>query len=272
MQSTPPASATSRIMCAAAVFAAIAGAFIGSGALGGTPIAEAAGGRLGADSTLLAPGTGAFSIWSVVYIGLAVYALWQLTPGAARSSTQRRIRPWAAGSAILNALWIGVVQLGWLGASVVVMLFLLAVLARIFVLMKPLIEKRTERWIMGLTFGPYLGWVSVATVANIAAWLSALGVGAGATWTVALACVLVVVAALIGALTVAYSGGRIAAALAMVWGIAWIGVGRSDGGLESGSVAVAAYCAAGALLVFALLSAARRRLRRDEPAATGAAA
>ena len=270
MQSTPPASIASRITCAAAVFAAIAGAFIGSGALGGTPIAEAAGGRLGSDSTLLAPGTGAFSIWSVVYLGLVVYAIWQLTPAAARSATQRRIRPLAAGSAVLNALWIGVVQLGWLGASVVVMLFLLAVLAGIFVLMRPRIEGRAERWIMGLTFGPYLGWVSVATVANIAAWLSALGVGAGRTWTVALACFLVVVAALIGALTVAFSGGRIAAALAMVWGIAWIGVGRSDGGLESGTVATAAYCAAGALLLFALVLAARRRSRVN--AATAVAA
>ena len=41
-------------------------------------------GRLGADSTLLAPGTGAFSIWSLVYLGLVVYAIWQLTPRAAR--------------------------------------------------------------------------------------------------------------------------------------------------------------------------------------------
>ena len=47
----------------------------------------------------------------------------------------------AAGSAILNALWIGVVQLGWLGASVVVMLLLLLVLARIFMLMRPLIKQ-----------------------------------------------------------------------------------------------------------------------------------
>ncbi|GAA3325654.1 tryptophan-rich sensory protein [Paeniglutamicibacter sulfureus] len=267
MHSPPKASWTIRIVCAAAVFAAIAGAFIGSGAMGGTPIAEAADGSLGADSTLLAPGTGAFSIWSLVYLGLVVYAIWQLTPRAARSDTQRRIRPLAAGSAVLNALWIGVVQVGWLGASVVVMLLLLAVLARIFMLMRPHIEHPAERWIMALTFGPYLGWVSVATVANIAAWLAARGVGDGAEWATPLACVLAVVAALIGAMTVVYSGGRIAAALAMVWGIAWIGVGRGDGGLESMPVSVTAYSAATALLLFALVAAARRRVY---PAATSA--
>ena len=62
-------------------------------------------------------------------------------------------------------------------------------------------------------------------------------------------------------MTVVYSGGRIAAALAMVWGIAWIGVGRSDGGLESMPVSIAAYCAAAALLLFALVAGARRVFR-----------
>ena len=39
---------------------AIVAAFIGSGAIIGTPVQEAAGGYLNSDSTLIAPGTGAF--------------------------------------------------------------------------------------------------------------------------------------------------------------------------------------------------------------------
>jgi hypothetical protein len=45
---------------------AIVAAFLGSGAAGGTPIQDAAGGYLDADSTLIAPGRGAFAIWSVI--------------------------------------------------------------------------------------------------------------------------------------------------------------------------------------------------------------
>ncbi len=254
-----------RVLCAAAVLVATLGAFYGSGVMGGTPIADAAGGRLGADGTLLAPGTGAFSIWSFIYTALLVYAIWQLTPRAAQSQSQRKMRPWAAASAILNALWIGVVQLGWLGISVLVILLLLAVLIRIFLLMVAGAESATERWITALAFGPYLGWVSVATVANIAAWLSSLGVGNDAGWVPALAAVLVVVAGLIGAATVHFSGGRIAAALAMCWGIAWIGVGRSDGGLESGPVSVTAFFVAGLLLLYALVAAARRWMKFNRP-------
>ncbi|GAA1495441.1 tryptophan-rich sensory protein [Paeniglutamicibacter kerguelensis] len=253
------------LLVALAVFAAIGGAFVGSGALGGTPIKDAADGWLGADSTLVAPGTGAFVIWTFIYLGLAVYAVWQLGATARSSPTQRILRPLAAASAILNALWLAVVQLGWLGISVLVILALLLVLIRIFMLLvqEPVVDL-TERWIMWLTFGPYLGWVSVATVANMAAWLASLGVGSDAGWAQPLAAVLVVIAVLIGAATVLYSRGRMSAALAMVWGIAWIGVGRSDGGTSSTIVAVTAFIGAGALLVFTVVAGVALTSRRKQ--------
>ncbi len=252
------------ILTAVAVIAAIVGAFYGSGAAGGTPVQDAANGRLGADGTLLAPGTGAFSIWSVVYAGLAVYAIWQLTAGGRKSPTQRNLRPLAAGSAILNALWLGVVQPNWLGFSVVVMLTLLLVLISLFMMMvKRPMASAAERWIMWLTFGPYLGWVSVAAVANIAAWLASLGLGQDASWIDAAAVAMCIVAALIAAATVVYSGGHVSVAVAMIWGIAWIGVGRSDGGMTSTTVAVGAFICAGLLLLFA--AAAAWRLRSAVP-------
>ncbi|WP_181419755.1 tryptophan-rich sensory protein [Arthrobacter psychrolactophilus] len=244
-----------------AVLLATVGAFYGSGALGGTPTANAAGGRLGADSTLLAPGTGAFSIWSFIYTALLVYAVWQLTAKAGLSQSQRKMRPWAGASAVINALWIGVVQLGWLGLSVLVIVVLLGVLIRIFLLMKRSSESVTERWITALAFGPYLGWVTVATVANVAAWLSSMAVGDGAEWVTPLAMVLVVVAALIAVGTVHFSGGRVATALAMAWGIAWIGIGRTDGGLESAPVSITALCSAALVVFFALVAGFARRIR-----------
>src|SRR5690606_8153684 len=86
--------------------AAIVVAFIGSGALGGTPIAEAAGGVLSADATPVAPAGSAFSIWSVIYLGLAAYAILQLTATARRSARQAALRPWALASVLLNAAWV----------------------------------------------------------------------------------------------------------------------------------------------------------------------
>jgi hypothetical protein len=237
---------------------AIIGAFLGSGVLGGTPIQLAAGGWLNEDSTPLAPAKGAFRIWSLIYLGLLAYSVWQLLPAQRRSARQQGLRPWAAAAMLLNAAWIWVVQAGWLGLSLAVIVVLLAVLARIFVLLvrgRP--EGTADMIITDGTFGLYFGWVTIATVANTSAVLGAAGFD-GSGMPVALATAVLVAAAVIGVATAWRSGGRLAPALALSWGLAWISVGRLDGGLVSPGTAVAAgICAAVVLIAGVLL-----RLRR----------
>lgn len=250
-RSRPAAAASARThpatpwLYALAVAVALAGAFIGSGALGGTPINEASGGWLSADGTVLAPGTGAFSIWSVIYSGLVVHAVIQLVPAWRGTALQRRLRPWAAASALLNAAWIWAVQWGQLLLSVVVIVVLLAVLARTFVLfLRTPATGRTERLVVGITFGLYLGWVSVATVANAAALLASRGARASEGTTVVLAAAVLAVTAVIGIALAAQTGGRLAPAAALAWGLAWIAVGRLDGGTPSLPIAWSAGAAA----------------------------
>ena len=149
----------------------------GSGAFGGTAIPDAAGGALAADATLIAPAGPAFSIWSVIYLGLVAYTVWQALPGQAGRPVHRRVGYWIAASLALNAAWIGSVQADLLGLSVVVIVALLVVLVLI---MRVLASARAASWqeaaVVDGTFGLYLGWVSVATVANVAAWLADSGV------------------------------------------------------------------------------------------------
>lgn len=90
---------------------AIVGAFVGSGLLGGTPVQDAAGGWLSSTATPIAPAGTAFRIWSLIYLGLAGYAVWQLGESSLRLD---RVRWLIALSALLNALWIGAVQ--WVGS------------------------------------------------------------------------------------------------------------------------------------------------------------
>lgn len=239
---------------AAAVALAVAGAFLGSGALGGTPIQDAAGGWLSADGTVLAPGTGAFSIWSVIYTGLVVHAVIQLLPAWRGSELQHRLRPWAAVSALLNAAWIWVVQGGQLLLSVMVIVVLLAVLARTFILiLRTAANGRTERLVVGTTFGLYLGWVSVATVANISALLASRGAQTSDGATAVVAAAVLAVAAAIGITLAAATGGRLAPAAALAWGLAWIAVGRLDGGTQSVPIAWAAGAAAALVVAGALV-------------------
>lgn len=238
------------------VVAAIAAAFVGSGALGGTPIAEAADGALSADATPVAPAGSAFGIWSVIYVGLAAWALWQFSATARRSPRQRALRPWGLASALLNAGWIWTVQLEWLAVSVVVIVALLAVLIRIMYLLgAPTTGGALETVITDGTFGLYLGWVCVATLANAYAWLSAEGVGL--VTEIPVGVVGVVVAAGIGVATAVLSRGRVAPALATAWGLAWIAVGRSAGPFEAAALVWTAGIGAVVVLLAAVLTRAR---------------
>ncbi|HXD28960.1 MAG TPA: tryptophan-rich sensory protein [Arthrobacter sp.] len=250
------------------VAVAIGGAFLGSGALGGTPINEASGGWLSADGTVLAPGTGAFSIWSVIYAGLVVHAVIQLVAAWRGTALQCRLRPWAAASALLNAAWIWAVQWGQLALSVVVIVVLLAVLARTFVLfLRTPASGRTERLVVGITFGLYLGWVSVATVANTAALLASRGARASEGTTAVLAAVVLAATAAIGVALAAKTGGRLAPAAALAWGLAWIAVGRLDGGTPSTPIAWSAGAAAVVVIAGTLLYRVRgTRVPRHQPA------
>ena len=239
---------------------AIVVAFIGSGALGGTPVAEAAGGALSADATPVAPAGSAFSIWSVIYLGLIAYTIWQLTPTARRSARQHALRPWALASVLLNAAWIWTVQLDAVWASVLVIIALLAVLIRIMYLLgAPRNGGAIELVVTDGTFGLYLGWVSVATLANTFAWLAANDIEL--VTTVAFGVVGIVAAAAVGVATALLSRGRVAPALATTWGLAWVAVGRTEGEYESGTLVWTAVIAAAVVLLTAVGNWLRLRRR-----------
>ncbi|MEV7661696.1 tryptophan-rich sensory protein [Paenarthrobacter sp. NPDC089316] len=236
----------------------VVGSMIGVGVFGGTPIAQAAGGALAADSTLLAPATPAFSIWSVLYAGLVAYTVWQWLPSQRTASRQRALGWLVSVSMILNAAWILVVQAGWLFASVLVILALLVTLVRAFLRYS---RTRPSSWVEAVvldgTLGVYLGWTSVAVCANVAAALKAFGFqGLGLrpeVWSVAV----LVVVAVVGVALAIKGRGRLALAAAIAWGLLWIMVGRSSSAPESFPTAIAAAVAAALVLGAAITVRAR---------------
>ena len=237
------------------VAAAIVMAFIGSGALGGTAVAEAAGGALSADATPLAPAGTAFSIWSVIYVGLAAYALWQLSPTARASERQRVLRPWAILSAFLNAGWLFTVQLEALWLSVIVIVALLAVLIRImYILGRPRTGGVVELVVTDGTFGLYFGWVLVATFANT--WATFAAAGVTVFEEVPLGLVGIVVAGVVAVVAALLDGGRLAPALASAWGLAWIAVARTEGRFDNGALVWTAAAAAAVVLLAGIASRA----------------
>lgn len=242
-----------RIIIVLGALVAIVGAAWGAGAFGGTPIEDAADGALASDATLLAPATPAFGIWSVIYTGLAVFAVVQALPATAAHPRVRAVAWHLLGAMILNAAWIAVVQADLLWASVGVLVAIVVVLgwaaAR-------LTRPGPRGWLVALAVdvptGLYLGWASVATVANIAA-AGARQLGAEPADGTYLAAAVLGAVALIGiamvrdlATTPVLAWGL---AGALAWGLAWIGEGRLRGPLEDVIVGWAALGAAGLVVL-----------------------
>jgi len=261
-QSRTPRLAVGVLTLLAAIVTTVVAAF-GAGAGGGASVSEAASGWYAADATPLAPATTAFSIWSVIYVGLFGYAILQLLPSRRSEPRQTVVRPWAVASMVLNALWLWVAQAGWIGASLIVIVVLLAVLCVLFRKLRG--SGPRDAWetvLVDGTFGLYLGWVAVAVVANTASWLGSLGAGDWG-WPVAVAAsVILLVVAAVGVALAVVGGGRLAPGAAMAWGLSWIAVGRLEGADANTAVAVAAGAAA-AVIVLATVAA---RVRHSKAA------
>ena len=256
-----PADRARQVTVTAAEIFCVVGTLVGVGVLG-TPVESSSGGALSADATLLAPAGTAFSIWSVIYVGLAAYTVLQWLPGQATSARDRSIGWLAAASMVLNAGWLLVTQRGWVEVSVLVIVALLAVLVALVRRLDRLTGHGTvDRVVRDGTFGLYLGWVAVATFANVAAALAASSLTAPEP--VVLAGALLGLAALVG-LHVALArvvGPRWTVVGATAWGLAWVTVGRLTDQPESLLVGVAAAVAAAAVLAVPLAAPRRRSAR-----------
>lgn len=268
--STTPARADRVRQAVVAVSAVLAliGSFIGSGAVIGTPIQEQVGGALTADSTLIAPAGPAFSIWSVIYTGLIAYAVWQLLPSQAARDRNRRLGYPIVATMLLNAAWIFSVQGGLLWLSCIVIVVLLGALLATFVLLQRTRVREqgvVESIVLDGTMGLYLGWVSIATAANITAGLQTAGFeGFGLpaeVWGV----VVTIAAGLAGLALALYGRGRFSPTASLAWGLVWVAVSRTTGELLSPTVAVTAVVVAVALVVATLVIRVARGRRAGVP-------
>lgn len=241
----------------------VVGTLVGTGVVGSDAgVAQQGEGLFSDAATLIAPAGPAFSIWSVIYLLLAGYVVWQWLPSNDNSTWAGRTRLPAAASLALNGVWLLVVFADWVLVSVFV---IAGIAASLGVILRRTAdfpdEGRWPRVLVSVTFGLYLGWICVATCANVALWLVDLGVPAeGALSTVTTVAVLLVVVALVAYLFTGTTDRVLMTALAaaVIWGIGWVAAGRLDGDPLNEVVGYAAIAAALlVVLVWALLALRR---------------
>lgn len=162
---------------------------------------------------------------------------------------------------VLNGLWLVTARYLTLWLTVVVIALLLAVLARVIVVLGRFPARNlADRILTDGANGLHFGWVTIATVANTAAWLTQIAPESWAQAADAWAIAVLVVVLVIGA-AAAWATGRIAPALATAWGLAWLAVGRLTGEPESTPTAITAIIVAVLLVVVGVVAVLRRGAR-----------
>ncbi len=239
---------------------------VGVGGLGGTEVENSQGGQLSEQGSYLAPAGPAFSIWSVIYAGLLAYAVWQALPSQRASARQRAIGWWIALTIVLNGLWLVAAQfltIEWTVIVIVLLLIALCITFRISVLTRTPRAGFADALLIDGVTGLHLGWVTLATVANIAAWLTGIVPeswgDAASAWGLAV----LAVVAVIGVGIAWASGWRIAPGLALAWGLSWLAVGRLSGEPANGAIGIAAIVVAAIVLLVPLAVAGLRLLRPE---------
>ncbi len=120
-------------------------------------------------SIFFVPSGYVFSIWGVIYLFLGGFAVFQLLPSQQENPRLNRIRPLALLAAAANIVWIFFWHYNLYPLTLVAMLVLLGALLAIYLNLKVGTIKvgRREFWLAHVTHSIYLGWITVATIANV---------------------------------------------------------------------------------------------------------
>lgn len=186
-------------------------------------------------ATFLTPAGYAFSIWSLIYALLILFIIYQARD-ILRPVKDNRL-PYIVGpffiiASICNGLWTYVFVQEMIGLSVVILLALCASLYILLWRLKIALKQPSFRVVLCVWWPLmiYTGWVTVATVVNVASWLDSLSITISAMAAVA---VLIVLG--IGLVVLLMKWHVRELLLACAWGIGAIGVQqmqRTEGSAE----------------------------------------
>lgn len=196
-----------------------------------------------------------FSIWGLIYVALIAFTIYQALPAQRDDRHIAAITPFYWLASLANIAWIFLWHYEQFPLTLVVMLVLLGSLIAIYLRLDigHATVSPATRWLVHLPFSIYLGWITVATIANATAllWLvdwGRFGISPEA-WTAIILGVAIVIAA-----AVALTRGDVAYQLVLVWAFIGIAVKHPDVPL----VTTSAIIAAGLAALFAVVSAIPR--------------
>lgn len=214
----------------------------------------------------IVPANYVFSIWSVIYTLLIGFIVWQARPGRADDPVLRRLGYLPALTGVLNALWVVLWQFQteaqWLvPLTVPVMVALLVTLIAIWQRIhepQAVPAPRAQGWLVAMPFSVYLGWITIATIANVTQTIYLL-LGKPETFIVGpeIWGTVILLTGIVIASAVVVRGRDSAYAIVIAW--AYLGVAVKQSAAPASLTIVPAVAAAGALLMLAYVVLLRVR-------------
>ena len=173
--------------------------------------------------TPITPAGYAFSIWTLIYVGLIAFSIYQLTPAA--TARFRNLRSLYIMTCALNCAWIYLWHSDQIAICFVLIVLLAAVLFFINLKLRET-DSLKEFWYAKAPFSIYFGWVTAAALVNFAVLLVHWNVAISTTAWMWLGIGLILLAAALGVFIrirlVSYLYP-----LAIAWALTGIGVKQS---------------------------------------------
>jgi TspO/MBR family len=180
-------------------------------------------------AVLVTPANYAFAIWGLIYLGLIAFAVYQMQPTQRHNPRLQRSGYWLAFACVSQCVWIYLFLDRLFLASIIAMFGILLSLICTYQSLGIGQQNvpRQERWFIHIPISIYLGWITVASVVNVAIALYSInwnGWGMTSTlWTV----MMMIVSASIAALMTIQRHDT-AYRLVIVWALVAIAIRQID--------------------------------------------
>ncbi len=208
---------------------------------------------------LIIPKSYAFAIWGLIYIGLIALSFYQLPAAKHRDPKLNPTTYFLVLASLAQCLWVYLFLTRQFGLSVLAMGEILVFLMGFYLRLRtPKATQRvtaSERWYLYRPISLYMGWISVATIVNVASMLHAWGWDGGIFSAPVWTAIMMSVAAFL-ALRLLVRFGDVAFLGVIVWALVAIALKH----LTIPIIAITGFTLSGLLLLLGLLQMRQHRL------------
>ena len=205
-----------------------------------------------------------FSIWGLIYLALIAFAVYQALPAQRDNPRLGSVGYLYALSCVANVAWLFLWHYEFFELTLVAMVALLLLLIAIYLRLGIGRSRvpNAEKWLVRVPFSIYLGWITVATIANVTSLLDYLNWGGWGISPEAWAVVMLIAGAVIAS-AVSITRGDIAYILVIVWAFVGIAVKHSGTPIVAVTAIVMAVLVALTLLIGVPRARQQMRVRTD---------